>query len=238
MNAVVKHPNTLPEPATETANVMAMIARAASDPSCDLDKMERLLAMHERMVGRQAQAEFAADLAAMQAELPSIGERGQADRYKFALWEDINQAIKPVMQRFGLALTFRTETQDGKITVTGVLSHRSGHQEKTSITLTADTSGSKNAVQAVGSSTSYGKRYTAGALLNLTSHGEDDDAFSATSDYITEAQEINLRERLEACGANIPGFLKFLKVESLSAIRTKDFGKAVKAVEAKERAAK
>ena len=28
---------------------------------------------------------------------------------------------------------------------------------------------------------SYGKRYTAGALLNLTSHGEDDDAFAAAS---------------------------------------------------------
>jgi hypothetical protein len=200
--------------------------------------MERLMAMHERMQGRQAQAEFADALASLQADLPSIGERGDAaGRYKFALWEDINQAIKPILHRHGFALAFRTDTADG-VKVTGVLSHRNGHREETSITLPADPSGNKNAVQAVASSVSYGKRYTAGALLNLTSHGEDDDAFAATSDFITEAQEIALRERLEACGANLPGFLKFLKVDALSKIRAKDFGKASKAIEAKERAAK
>lgn len=169
--------------ANEAASMMAVIARAASDPSCDLDKMERLMAMHERMQAKQAQAEFADALASLQADLPSIGERGDAaGRYKFALWEDINQAIKPILHRHGFALAFRTDTATN-VTVTGVLSHRNGHREETSITLPADPSGNKNAVQAVASSVSYGKRYTAGALLNLTSHGEDDDAFAATSDF-------------------------------------------------------
>lgn len=164
---------------TEAATLLQVISRAASDPACDLDKMERLLAMQERMLARTAQAEFAADMSAMQAELPSIGERGDAaGRYKFALWEDINQAIKPILQKHGFSLTFRTDTAD-KVMVTGVLSHRAGHREETSITLPSDASGNKNAVQAVASSVSYGKRYTAGALLNLTSHGEDDDAFSS-----------------------------------------------------------
>lgn len=164
---------------SEAANMMSVIARAAADPACDLDKMERLMAMHERMTARQAQAEFADALASLQADLPSITERGDAaGRYKFALWEDINQAIKPILLRHGFALSFRTDTGNG-ITVTGVLSHRNGHREETAITLPADASGNKNAVQAVASSVSYGKRYTAGALLNLTSHGEDDDAFQA-----------------------------------------------------------
>jgi hypothetical protein len=44
-----------------------------------------------------------------------------------------------------------------------VLSHELGHSEETTMTLPLDTSGSKNNVQAVGSSTSYGKRYTATA---------------------------------------------------------------------------
>lgn len=160
--------------------MLAVIARAAADPQCDVDKMERLMAMHERMQASQRQAEFSAALSAMQSELPSIMERGKIkDRSggvqsKYALWEDVNDAIKPVMQRHGFALTFRTDFTNG-ITVTGVLSHRCGHREETSITLPSDTSGSKNNVQAIGSSVSYGKRYTAGALLNLTSHGEDDD---------------------------------------------------------------
>lgn len=161
------------------ATLLAVIARAASDPACDIDKMERLMQMHERAEAKRAEAEFATDLAAMQTDLPSISERGDAaGRYRYALWEDINAAIKPILSRFGFALSFRTDHSDG-IAVTGVLSHRSGHSERTTIKLPADKSGNKNDVQAVASSVSYGKRYTAGLLLNLTSHGEDDDGFRA-----------------------------------------------------------
>ena len=175
MSAVVKHKGIETQPET----LLAVIARASSDPAVDIDKLERLMQMHERMQARQAEAEFAAALSEMQTALPSIGERGDAaGRYTFALWEDINAAIKPVLTQFGFALSFRTDFADG-IAVTGVLSHRSGHSERTTIKLPADGSGNKNAVQAVASSVSYGKRYTAGALLNLTSHGEDDDAFSS-----------------------------------------------------------
>lgn len=143
---------------SDSTNVMSVISRAAADPNCDIDKLERLLQMHERMQDRQAAAEFAADLAEMQDALPSIGERGNAaGRYTYALWEDINAAIKPILKRYGFALSFRTDFADG-ISVTGVLTHKSGHREETTIKLPADGSGNKNAVQAVASSVSYGKR--------------------------------------------------------------------------------
>lgn len=182
MNAVLV-PNDSPRDSmtvqAEGATILAVISRAAADPATDVEKMERLMAMYERMEDRRARSEFAADLAEMQDSLPSIGERGNAaGRYTYALWEDINAAIKPILKQHGFALSFRTDFTDG-IAVTGVLSHRSGHREETTIKLPADNSGNKNAVQAVASSVSYGKRYTAGALLNLTSHGEDDDAFTS-----------------------------------------------------------
>ncbi len=77
------------------------------------------------------------------------------------------------------------------------MSHRAGHSERTSILLPADVSGNKNAVQAVASSVSYGKRYTAGALLNFTTHGEDDDAFSSVGQSSIDQQVvIDLLERV------------------------------------------
>lgn len=181
MNAVVQaKTDALPAVQAEGATILSVISRAASDPNVDIDKMERLLQMHERMQAKQSEAEFAAALAEMQDALPSIGERGNAaNRYTYALWEDINAAIKPILKQHGFALSFRTDCTKEAISVTGVLTHRSGHREETTISLPADGSGNKNAVQAVASSVSYGKRYTAGALLNLTSHGEDDDAFTA-----------------------------------------------------------
>lgn len=212
-NLAKRTDDALPSTVVSTdASLLAVISRAASDPACDIDKMERLMLMHERAEARRAAAEFATDLAAMQTELPSVGERGDAaGRYRFALWEDINAAVKPILSKYGFALTFRTDFADG-IAVTGVLTHRSGHREQTTIKLPADASGNKNAVQAVASSVSYGKRYTAGALLNLTSHGEDDDAFAAAatdaqssraSDWIDMIHGCKTSDELAALGPQI-----------------------------------
>ena len=223
-----------PAAASENTAMVSMFERMASDPNVDVDKLERLMQMRERAIERQAKADFDAAMADLQPELPTIGERGNAaGRYTYALWEDINTAIKPVLQKHGFALTFRTDFKDG-ITVTGVLSHRAGHREETSITLPSDSSGSKNAVQAVASSVSYGKRYTAGALLNLTSHGEDDDAYAAVVETITDAQEIQITEMLEATGSDRAKFLKWLKVDSISAIPAKSFDAVMKTLRAKE----
>lgn len=223
-------------PLNDSATLLSVIARAAADPACDLDKMERLMAMHERMEAKQAEIAFADAMAAMQTELPSIGERGDAaGRYTFALWEDINTAIKPVLTRFGFALSFRTDFTSG-ITVTGVLQHKGGHKETTAITLPADPSGNKNAVQAVASSVSYGKRYAAGALLNLTSHGEDDDAYRAVIERISEEQAATLRDLMESTGSNVVQFLKWLKVDTIENIPAHAYATAHAALKAKEKA--
>lgn len=185
--------------AGESATILQVIQRAAADPQCDIEKMERLMQMHERFQSRQAEQQYAEALALMQQELPSIAERGDAARrYTYALWEDINEKLKPVLAKHGFALTFRIPRNEKGVEVEGVLSHRAGHSERTSILLPADVSGNKNAVQAVASSVSYGKRYTAGALLNFTTHGEDDDAFTAIQqDPLKDQVVIDILERID-----------------------------------------
>ena len=238
MNSVARIDDHAMAPvADQGASLMAVISRAASDPSCDIDKMERLMQMHERMEARQAEAAFASDLAMMQTELPAIGERGQAKvngqvRYTFALWEDMNAAIKPVLSRFGFALSFRMDFASG-IEVTGVLSHKGGHNERTSIKLPADSSGSKNDVQAVASSVSYGKRYTAGALLNLTSHGEDDDAFRAVTPTISEEQIATLNEWIDTTASDRAAFCKAMRIESIEAMPADKYKSALAALKKK-----
>lgn len=173
--------------ASESAAILSVIERMAMNADIDPDRIERFIALKERMDKEAARKSFAAALAEMQADMPVIEERGQISYGKdkegndkggpsYALWEDINEAIRPLLKVHGFALMFRTgQTPEGKIIVTGILSHREGHSEETTMVLMHDSSGAKNAVQAMGSSISYGKRYTAGALLNITSRGEDDD---------------------------------------------------------------
>lgn len=192
--------------AGESATILQIIQQVAMSPTADIDKMERLMAMHERFQAQQAKQQYDEAMSRMQEELPVIGERGgirdKSGRIQstYALWEDINEMIKPVLARHGFALSFRTPRNERGIEVEGVLSHRGGHRETTSLVLPADTTGSKNGVQAVASSVSYGKRYTAGALLNFTTTGEDDDGNGAVvTPRVTSVQAAQLAELLDKC---------------------------------------
>jgi hypothetical protein len=121
-------------------------------------------------------------------------------RSNYATFEDINDVIKPIMQTHGFAITFKVENVQSGMNVTGILMHRAGHRESTSMFIPLDTSGSKNAVQAVGSSTSYGKRYVMSALLNLTTRGEDDDGHAAVPTVtVTPVQARQLQALLDKC---------------------------------------
>lgn len=227
------------------AALVQMIERAASNPAVDIDKMERLLEMHERVTIRQAKTAYSSALAEMQPNLPVISERGRivvpgkgdkdGHSTPYAKWEDINDAIRPVLHQHGFALSFRTGTApDGRVTVTGVLSHRDGHSEETTMTLMHDSSGSKNAVQAIGSSTSYGKRYTAMALLNITTRGEDDDAETADpGQFVTQDQVDEIRDMIESVGADREKFLNYMKVGTISHIAAKDYPRAIAALQKK-----
>lgn len=214
-----------------TMSVRKLIADVAKDPNADVDKFDRLLALQERMEDRDRKATFDAALARMQPHLPIIHRTGlievrAKDREgqrtgavtqstKYAKWEDINEAIMPVLGKYGFGLSFRTGDDAGKIKVTAILSHEAGHREETSLVLMHDSTGSKNSVQAVGSSVSYGKRYTACALLNITTRDEDDDADSTgkavtVGDPVTAEQAEVLVDLARAVECPAPTLIKRL----------------------------
>jgi hypothetical protein len=187
-------------PVHDSTAIIQVIERAALNPEVDIDKMERLLQMQERVLDRQALMAYSAAMAAMQAELPSIAERGKGNNGHYATLEDIVDTVRPILQKHGFAVSFRIVTQERGIEVTGVLMHRDGHREETSMLLPADVSGNKNAVQAFGSSTSYGKRYVLCALLNITTRDQDDNGHAAAPvKRVTAFQAGQLKQLIAAC---------------------------------------
>src|SRR5262245_17793452 len=116
----------------------------------------------------------------MQAELPPIPRRGKAHNYDYARWEDINEAIKPVLTKHNWGLHFETINEsDIGIEIKAILTHITGHIRTNSKKLPLDKSGVKSIVQAFGSTQSYAQRYAAIPLLNIVSYGEDDDGVAA-----------------------------------------------------------
>lgn len=232
-------------PASDSGSLIAAISRAASDPNVDIDKMERLMAMHERMEARSARLAYDADFAAMAPNLPEIDKRGKiiikekgGDKViqstPYALWDDTNKLIKPILAQFGFGLSFRITQTEAKITTTAVLSHKGGHRETTDFSASIDATGSKNNVQGWGSSFSYGKRYTGTALLNITTKGEDDDGRAAgEGGAITDEQRDRILTLAEEVGADLPKFCAYFKIEAVADLPASLFDRAVKSLEAK-----
>ena len=171
---------------------VTVIERLATDPNSDLSKLEKMMDMQERVLDKQAEQAFAASMAAMQSEMPRVFELAQGHNLTYARLEDINDTIRPVLEKHGFCVTFATNQDDLKaVKVTAICSHKLGAKQETSLILPLDTSGSKNAVQAVGSTVSYGKRYTMCALLNIST-GNDNNGFELGK----SAGEISGQERL------------------------------------------
>src|SRR5579859_7372262 len=176
----------------------AMIERAARDPAISVEKLERLYELSERARSARAKQAFAEAFSALQIELPTIDRKNRvvvykkADREKrggpiesvdvpqqstpYATLETIIQSIRAPLARHGFSIRFEHATSpQGLIETAAILTHRDGHAERASTPpLQHDSSGSKNSVQAVGSSLTYGRRYALLALLAIISHAPQD----------------------------------------------------------------
>lgn len=174
MTNVAKMTDTAQEVHLPADPMVSMIERIAMDPNSDLAKLEKMLDMKERHDANQAKAAFDAAFSQASAEFPEIPLNGlnKHNGQRYAELKDIIGKTRPVLARYGLALSFSTEVDDKNVIVTAELSHKGGHTKRNSLPLPRDTGSGRNAVQAVGSSQTYGQRYTAQAILGL-SLGED-----------------------------------------------------------------
>lgn len=171
--------------AVDESRTVEMFERLARDPSVDVEKLERLIAMQERIMRHNAKAAYESSFARMQPLLPEIAERGQilnkdrvTVRSTYAKLEDIHVAIKPILAVHGFAVRHRTEwpaDKPGIIRIVGILSHEQGHSEESVFEAPMDKSEYRTDIQSMGSTVSYGRRYTTLDLLNLATRGVDND---------------------------------------------------------------
>ncbi len=107
------------------------------------------------------------------------------------------------------------------------ITHELGHSESTSLTANPDISGSKNAIQAIGSTISYLERYTVLALTGLATKDMDDDGVSsAQQEFILPEQAKLLTDIIFSRSIDSVKFLEWMKVETIDTILAKDFKKA------------
>lgn len=239
MNQIAKKEETGGEVVamSESGKILEIITKMASSDQIDPERLGKMMDLYERVQATRAKGAFTTALAELQPKLPVITERGEIKngnkvQSRYAYYEDIIEAIGPKLAEHGFAVTFRPGFEGERQVVTGVLKHREGHEETATVYLPTDTGPGRNAVQAVASSLSYGKRYALCALLNITTRGEDDDGNKAGASYITKAQREEIVGMLDEVatmtGQNEAEILcrDFLQVPSVSEIPSNLYDKA------------
>lgn len=215
-------------PVSDSTALVAVIERAARDPNIDIDKMERLLAMQERIFARTAEAEFNAAMSACQAEMPVIKATfaNEQTGSMYAALEEIDRIAKPIYTRHGFGLSFGTTDCpiEGLYRQTCKVSHRAGHSEMRFADLPLDTMGpkgtpNKTAIQGFSSSMTYGQRIITRLVFNIVI-GDDTDGNGPT---LSKEQIDQIEKRMKDVGTNKEQFLEFWRVKSLNKMPSFNF---------------
>ena len=239
-NAIEKTTAEMTAPEQGSASAMlSVITKAAENPDVDADKMERLLDMQLRLMDKDSEVRFNKAFAGLQQEIPRVTKHGDIivrgkKQSDFGQYEDLDRVLRPLLNKHGMGLRFTTiPDKDGEGSVyVGTLAHSAGHKITSQMWLPYDHSGSKNGVQAGGSTMSYARRYLASALLNIVFEGEDNDG-NKPNPKISATQAAALEDQIEESGASKTKFLSFADVEKIEEIRDGDLGKLQRALEKK-----
>ena len=233
---------TIATPVSEAGAVMDLIARASSDPAVDVAKMEALFNLQERVMARQAEADFNAAHARVVAAMPRVPKNGIVSLgtgkggYNFAKWEDIDRFLRPLMIGEGFSLIFDMTAKDGGgAVVAATLRHSGGHSVTASIPLALDAGAGRNNLQAMGSTLSYGKRYLAEMLFNIVREGADDDGKTGGRQYLSTQQQSELLDLVAATATDLDRFFSAMKIDAQTVgdIDVEDFPRLMNALRTK-----
>lgn len=204
-----------------------------------IETLEKLMALQERHEANEARKAYMKAMAAFKTDPPDIFKNkrvsfntktGGVTEYNHATLDHVAGSIGKALSKHGLSASWKIE-QDKKIKVTCTITHEMGHSESTSLESDAETSGTKNQIQAIGSAITYLQRYTLLALVGLAAKDQDDDANSVEPEYITDKQLSSIVDLIADKKVDERPFLAYMKAESVDKILAKDFNKAVNALQ-------
>lgn len=227
------HPDTIrDEPPADP--FFAMIQRAASDPTVDTDKMERLVAMRERNMALGAEQAFNTAMSAAQTETGRISADGNnpQTKSKYATYGKLDAALRPIYTKHGFALSF--DTGEGGpaeyVRVVAHVSHIGGHTRSYHADMPADGKGAKGGdvmtkTHATGAAMTYGMRYLLKMIFNVAIGDEDRDG--NTGEVISDEHLRELRTLADEVGGDLARLCHHFKIEQLPDLPKLKFAEAI-----------
>lgn len=218
-----------------SGGLLGIIARAARDPSVDVDKMERLFELQERVTARQAETAFNVAMNACQAEMRPIAANASNPQTKsrYATYDKLDRALRPIYTHHGFSLSF-DEGESPKpehVRVLCYVSHVAGHTRTYHRDMPADGKGAKGGdvmtkTHAAGAAGSYGARYLLKGIFNIAV-GEEDRDGNGPVHPINDQQQETLNGLKDAVGADLARFCKLFRIDTLRDLPASQYERAV-----------
>ena len=187
---------------TRQQTPMDLLQIAVSNSS-GIDVIERLAALQDKALARDAEIDFNLAMNAVQSELGRIAPdlNNPQTKSRYASYAALDKVLRPLYTKHGFSLSFDSgESPADTVIAYCFVSHRSGHTRKyQSPAMPADGKGAKGGdvmtkTHATGAAMSYGMRYLLKFIFNVAIGEDDTDGNSPVMD------QDELAERLEHFG--------------------------------------
>ena len=196
-NELIQRDDALPVPQTPMGMIQVAVSRGAS-----VDELGKLMDLQERYEKTEARKAFVAALNAFKMNPPVISKNKAVaygnTKYKHATLDHVSAIVGEALAKVGISHRWETEQRENNlIVVTCILTHAMGHTERVPLQAMPDTSGSKNSIQAVGSTGSYLQRYTLLAATGMATEESDDDGMQGRSKVFPEKEKVALMDEID-----------------------------------------
>ena len=231
----------IPANTQEQSNALiSMIERVVSNPDMDVQKLEKLLDMQERILAKSAEMAFNNAMNQAQSETGRIAADSENIHTQslYASYAALDRVLRPIYTKHGFSLSFDTgESPENTVKVLCYVSHNAGYTRTYKVPMPADGKGAKGGdvmtkTHAAGSAMQYGQRYLLKLIFNVAV-GKDDDGNDAGTEYISENQAADLNILLDDVGANKEAFCAFFKIPSVDKLSVQALEHATAMIEAK-----
>ena len=191
-----------------TGDVWASLSEMAKDPTVDAEKLRALTDIQGTMISqmnsekdREAKARFDRAFALACANMPIITKDEKIEHNErfigwFKKYEDIRAVVDEIARPFGLTTTHDSSEIDGGkggilvwTVITYVDPEYTWTECRAKIPVPPDGGGAKGAAQALGSSKTYGERYSLTGAYGIVQKGLDRDGKSPSAGMLPSPEQ-------------------------------------------------
>lgn len=188
-----------------------LMMRLANDKDGSVERARAVFDFYKDVRAHEALLAFNAAFFALRRLLPTINKDGKIEhadtkgdgkprqKSRYATYENVMGVLEPLNRDHGFCLGSWLEPGEaGRLNIVTQLDHELGHFRKSMFPGVAETSGAKNAMQAWGSSESFGLRYNLIALYQIVSKAPGDRDVDGNAGQFRQARDGGLVEAGDA----------------------------------------